>query len=306
MPHAVLIPSLATTVEPVRLLVDDFLQTKHRLQSSIGSEPVEDGTQVTDHVTALPDKLELEGIVSDDTESGTSRPAEAFQALHQLQHDSEPFTVVTPWFTYDEMVIESMDSDQEGGGMVFELKLRRILRITLGAGGGRVAAQRYIPQDSPARNRPPPVNLGTVTPPDIGTFAADWDEELASAPQARAVSALIDRDLAAYNPPEPPARFGVQAALNRAGDLGRSRSLSGVAGRMVRGLDDDGAPGLSSLLGTEMSRYGLGDLPTALTSIGRRGERLGLAVSKAGDPRLARDIRLAKARQVFRFRSGLF
>ena len=64
MANTPIILSARTLVEGLTL-VDGFINPRHILASAIGSEPLEDGSQVTDHITNLPRQLSVTGIVSD-------------------------------------------------------------------------------------------------------------------------------------------------------------------------------------------------------------------------------------------------
>ena len=128
MPNSPLIMRARSLVEDLRFFVDGYPDHKHKMQSRIGGEPLEDGRQVTDHVVAVPETLVLTGSVSDMT--GGDRPANAFQAIQRLHRSSEAVRVITEWATYPEMVIARCEPIAAGRGMRFEMELREILRVS--------------------------------------------------------------------------------------------------------------------------------------------------------------------------------
>ena len=50
------------------------------------------------------------------------------------------FRVVTPWYTYREMVIVELNADETGGGMTFTMKFREIQRVEVGVPLARIQA----------------------------------------------------------------------------------------------------------------------------------------------------------------------
>lgn len=304
MPFAALIPALTTRIAPIEMLVDGYPEVAHKLSSRLGTEPVESGVEVHDHVTALPARLELEGSVSDLTQAGAARPAEAYQAMARLHASGEPFEVITAWRAYGEMVIESLDAIEHGGGMRFTVKLQAVNRITL---SGEGTPERFVLPASPAKNRPGPVALGAVEPPVVNTIAPQFDMLLAEAPpDVQALEAFMTRDLASLSPPRPPTGISLQHVLDRAADITSPRTLDGVAASMFQGMSQNGAAGLSQQLGHELRQYGLGPrLPDSLAQLGRLGSDMGGVLSRAGDARLGRRVEIASAARLIRER-GIF
>lgn len=296
MPHVALIPALSTTVEPLRAHVDNYLEVKHRLTSKVGMEPVEDGTEVTDHVVAMPAELMLEGMVSDLTQAGNARPAESWAAMQRLHQEAEPMEVITPWGVYGEMVIERLDSRQEGGGMVFELNLRRILRVNLSGSG---VPTRFTLPESPARNRPGVIDLGSVSPPVIDSLSDEWGRGIALASvDTQVQNAILKRELGSEFPPAPEPGITLERILNRAGDLTARRSLSGVASRLIGGLSNNGFPGLENELDRVVRGYGFSGLPNAVARIGGEARKLSRVLARTGSPRLPTDVAIQNAVQL--------
>ena len=128
MPNTPLIISAATIVEPLRFSVDGYPTHTHKLSTKTGSEPLEDGRDVTDHVVAAPKVLALTGSVSDMRHG--LRPRVAWQLIEHLHAQSEPVHVTTEWGVYPEMVITSCQAQPAGRGLTFDMELTEILRVS--------------------------------------------------------------------------------------------------------------------------------------------------------------------------------
>ena len=63
MPNVALTPDAATRIEVLANRVDGFPDTTHKLETTTGGEPLEDGRHVTDHAVARADRLVLTGWV---------------------------------------------------------------------------------------------------------------------------------------------------------------------------------------------------------------------------------------------------
>lgn len=99
------------------LRLDCTVSESHSFGVARTPYPVEQGAEQEDHIEDLPVDLTLEGLVSDipppgefdfDFSSAASvmeeRSKAAFEQLHQLMLDHEPFTVVTSLRTYENMM----------------------------------------------------------------------------------------------------------------------------------------------------------------------------------------------------------
>ena len=127
MPNVALIPGAGTQIAALAAVVDGYPEASHKLATTTGGEPLEDGRAVTDHVVARQEELELTGWVSDF--NGGDRPHDAWEALRRLHRDAEPVAVLTEWGSYPEMIIREAQARQVGRGMRFTLKLEQIIRV---------------------------------------------------------------------------------------------------------------------------------------------------------------------------------
>ena len=138
MPNVSLIPGAATEIEPLAAVVDGYPELTHKLETTTGGAPLEDGTDVTDHAVARQDQLVLTGWVSDF--SGGDRPRDAWDVVRRLQKAKIPFAVSTEWGYYPEMIIRSAEAPQTSRGMRFTLVLEEVIRVGIVSDG--VSAER--------------------------------------------------------------------------------------------------------------------------------------------------------------------
>ena len=89
----------------------------HERSSDVTEHPVESGARVTDHVVRNPDRLRLEGFVSDagvavfGAQPGATQ--DAFEVLGDAHRSGMMFDVVTGYTTYENMVIVRLDMPRE-------------------------------------------------------------------------------------------------------------------------------------------------------------------------------------------------
>ena len=102
--------------------IDASIKEDHESNCELTENPIESGADVIDHVSMLPKKLSIEGVVSDspvsyfeiDPSTGkistnfnffgtSSRSKDAYDTLIKLQESRTPFKVVTGLKVYDNM-----------------------------------------------------------------------------------------------------------------------------------------------------------------------------------------------------------
>ena len=108
-------------------VVDGYPGATHKLETTTGGEPLEDGRQVTDHAIARQARLVLEGWVTDF--NGGDRPLEAWSTIRRLQKTTTPFLVMTEWGVYPEMLIRRAEAPQTHRGLSFTLELEEVIRV---------------------------------------------------------------------------------------------------------------------------------------------------------------------------------
>lgn len=117
--------------------IDASLNENHRYSAELTENPVEDGTPFTDHVVLKPVVLEMDGRVSDASQSllairGPGRAADAFKALVILQQSRQSFNVVTGLNVYKNMMFEELSVPRtalDGRSIRFSATLREILVV---------------------------------------------------------------------------------------------------------------------------------------------------------------------------------
>ena len=107
--------------------MDGYPTGTHRLETITGREPLEDGTEVTDHAVAQSAQLTLEGWVSDF--NGGQRPRAAWDAIRELQKSKAAVTVITEIGLYHNMLIYRAETPQDIRGIRFSIELREIQRV---------------------------------------------------------------------------------------------------------------------------------------------------------------------------------
>ncbi|MCY4394979.1 MAG: hypothetical protein OXC10_07590 [Rhodospirillaceae bacterium] len=155
MPNFALIPGAETVISALAEVVDGYPTATHKLETTTGGEPLEDGRRVTDHVVARQERLTLQGWVSDF--NGGERPREAWETIRRLHKAEVTLTVMTEWGVYDEMIIRRAEAPQETRGMQFTLELEEVLRV--GVTDNDLPASRL---SGPAQGRSGEVNRGRV------------------------------------------------------------------------------------------------------------------------------------------------
>lgn len=93
----------------VEFSADLTIEELHERDATVTEHPVESGASVTDHVFLSPERLRLEGFVTDAgvavLASDPGRTQSAFDTLDRAWASREPVTVVTGYRTYQDMVI---------------------------------------------------------------------------------------------------------------------------------------------------------------------------------------------------------
>ncbi len=127
MPNVALIPGAGTVISVFADLVDGYPDGAHKLETTTGGEPLEDGREVTDHAVARQARLSLTGWVSDF--NGGDRPLMAWEEIRRRHKAVKPVAVLTEWGAYPEMLIRRAEAPQTARGMRFTLELEEVIRV---------------------------------------------------------------------------------------------------------------------------------------------------------------------------------
>ena len=130
-----------TTVPTLIGLVDGFPREEHRLGLDTTEHPVESGGTLTDNAVVRPERLKLEGWVSDLLAAPpfvpfTGRPVLAWAQVIRLHELRQPVTVVTSLRIYRDMLIVGARTDRDRrlgeGALRFTLELSKVLFTATG------------------------------------------------------------------------------------------------------------------------------------------------------------------------------
>ena len=162
MPNTPIVISAASVIDGLLLFVDGYPDEQHRLTTRTGSEPLEDGREVTDLAVAEPAELRFTAAVSDfGGASGARNPREAWGEIRRIHVESELMAIVTEWGTYENMLITSATATPAGRGMSVDLEVTEVLIA------GQVTIQART--SGPAANRTEEIAQGRVAVVPLAT-----------------------------------------------------------------------------------------------------------------------------------------
>ena len=127
MPNMALIDGAGTVVSGLAEFVDGYPDATHKLETTTGGAPLEDGRRATDHAVARQERLVLTGWVSDF--NGGNRPREAWDEIRRLHKKKKIMTVITEWGVYRNMLIRRAEAPQTARGMRCTLELEELIIV---------------------------------------------------------------------------------------------------------------------------------------------------------------------------------
>jgi len=96
------------------LVLDVTLNEKHSHTAETTDNPIEDGSNASDHTIQSPDQYSLEGIWTDTPldadRAELNRSNDKYRKLVRLKEEAEPLTVVSGLRVYENMIIQSINS----------------------------------------------------------------------------------------------------------------------------------------------------------------------------------------------------
>lgn len=167
---ATLIFRSPTLVKMGDVTIDCSINERHNASSQITDHAVEEGSPLTDHSRPQPRKLAITGVISGTplrtTEDVPLTPGQAFEELVRLKDTAQTLTVVTALVTYENMLIETIDTTrtaQSGTSLEFEATLKqirkaraieRVVRVRTATPGtkGKVKTGPKVKADGPQQN----------------------------------------------------------------------------------------------------------------------------------------------------------
>lgn len=127
MPNSPVVISASSLVTGLVLEVDGWPNRRHQASVAVGTEPLEDGSEITDHAQRQPRTQRLTGIVG--TLNGAQRPRTAWETVLRLMDTNTVVEVITEWERYDEALILSAIGDTTGRDLTFALTVQEIVRV---------------------------------------------------------------------------------------------------------------------------------------------------------------------------------
>ncbi len=160
-------------------VIDAAPTESHTFDSTVTEHPIEEGSDVTDHVRVRPDRVSIEGIVSNtpigevkairDSESpfaGEILPApDAYAYLKQIRANREPVTVDTSLEKYENMILTSLvvpQNAQTGDAFRFRATFQEIQIVKTERASRRVAVARAQRKDNRGAKTSEPVAESTA------------------------------------------------------------------------------------------------------------------------------------------------
>lgn len=145
---------LTGTTETELVRVDAFITRAHSFSSSVTRAPVEDGSNINDHVIRDARELTIEGLVSDHPvnliagltaiagavgellgqEPASTRSQTEARTLESLWQNKTELQIVTRLRTYENMVIEQLEWNESadvGEALSFRMRVIEIRKVTL-------------------------------------------------------------------------------------------------------------------------------------------------------------------------------
>lgn len=135
-------------------MVDASISEEHEGEAEATQYPIEDGSNVSDHVRVMPKTWRVSGIISDTPigaivafrANASLKPSEEGRAyLESVLNAAEPVTVLTKLRTYDNMVMVGLSfsvDEETGDSLMFDAAFQQIVIETNKRVTVRVAAPR--------------------------------------------------------------------------------------------------------------------------------------------------------------------
>lgn len=114
--------------------IDVFVEEEHTKEATVTTNPVEDGSVASDHISLEPDTLTVEGFIGvSPLSGGASRVLDIDQALSTLHDSRELVTIVTGLRVYDDMAITEYKvtrNKEQGQALTFTLSATKVRKVT--------------------------------------------------------------------------------------------------------------------------------------------------------------------------------
>ncbi len=115
------------------IVIDAFVSEIHKQTATATNFPVEEGSEITDHVITNPFRLDIQGIISPTQFGDVSNPGgriiTAYGDLTKLKEEKQPISIVTGLAVYSNMIIEVFTvprNSKNGGSLTFNMSLKKM------------------------------------------------------------------------------------------------------------------------------------------------------------------------------------
>jgi hypothetical protein len=109
-------PTISNSIGGVLITLDGSVSQTHARTAQVTEHPVEDGSDVTDHVRIDPIRVTINGIVTSTVlgqQGEGGREVDAWAALEAILEDRQPVTVTTTLRTYESMILASISTPRD-------------------------------------------------------------------------------------------------------------------------------------------------------------------------------------------------
>jgi len=117
---------------------DLVLSENHNFQSEISSHPVEDGSEITDHIHNLPEQGQINGLISNYSINAglvvSNRAQDVFDALIELWKARTTVTITTVMRVYENVAISSMPfvrDNTQGESLPISISFKKVEIVKL-------------------------------------------------------------------------------------------------------------------------------------------------------------------------------
>jgi hypothetical protein len=132
-------PSAGASVSSKVIELDANLNEISSSSHQVTDHPVEDGSNISDHIIKDPEELQIDGLITntpsslvDALSASSTRAEDAYDELKTLQENQEPVSVFTSKREYENMVITRLARTRNSGvgeAVQFSISLREIKTV---------------------------------------------------------------------------------------------------------------------------------------------------------------------------------
>ena len=149
----------------------------HERTSDITDEPVEDGATIQDHIIRDPERITLEGFITDTPiilsvggATGIGKTVDAFGVLDDIWRRGDVMIVETAYKRYENMVITSLTMPKNTpNSMRFTVELKQINYVSTQEGDVPVTTTQSTPSDDNVNDRAQPETDAGQQPTSSGS-----------------------------------------------------------------------------------------------------------------------------------------